>query len=266
MPAAAIAGVAAVGGSVLSASANKKAAGKAADASLAAAESNNKLAREIYGQNRDILSPFVQRGDVAGQYLNAFLGLPGAPAPQTTPQQNAFGSLPGNYVNIPGIGMVALPGIISGYGGGTFNIDGTQATPVQPSVTQGDAQNAFRGFIENSDYGFQFGEGSNALNSGYAGAGTLQSGAAMKELERFRQNLQSGYRGEYLGYLGNQQGVGLGAGSALAGVGQNYAGMVSANNTNAANAAANAALVRGQNNPFAAGLGALSGTILGRGW
>lgn len=122
----------------------------------------------------------------------------------------------------------------------------------------------FRNFIQNSDYGFQFGEGANALNSGYAGAGTLQSGAAMKGLERFRQNLQSGYRGEFNNLLANQQALGLGAASAQAGVGQNYVNTVSANNNAAGTAAANAALVKGQYNPLANALGTVGGVLLGR--
>ena len=127
------------------------------------------------------------------------------------------------------------------------------------------AQTAFGDYIKASDYGFQFGQGSNALNSGYAGAGTLQSGAAMKELEKFRQGLQSGYRGEYMNALGNQQGVGLGAASALAGVNQNYVNTISANNNNASSAAANAALIKAQNNPFAQVAGLIGGGLFSYG-
>jgi len=128
---------------------------------------------------------------------------------------------------------------------------------------QGAYQDAFRNFIGNSDYGFQFGEGANNVNSGYAGAGTLQSGAAMKDLERFRQDLQSGYRGEFNSLLANQQSLGMGAASALAGVGQNYVNTVSANNQNRADAVSNAALIRGQNNPLANTLGLLGGGLFG---
>lgn len=124
-------------------------------------------------------------------------------------------------------------------------------------------RNAFKSFIENSDYGFQFGEGANKVNSGYAGAGTLQSGAAMRDLEQFRQNLQSGYRGEFNNLLANQQSVGLGAGSALAGVGQNYVNTVSGNNQSAADAVSNAALIKGQNNPLANAIGLLGGGLFG---
>jgi hypothetical protein len=124
-------------------------------------------------------------------------------------------------------------------------------------------RNAFKSFIENSDYGFKFGEGANTVNSGYAGAGTLQSGAAMRDLEQFRQNLQSGYRGEFNSLLANQQAVGLGAGSALAGVGQNYVNTVSGNNQSAADAVSNAALIKGQNNPLANAMGLLGGGLFG---
>lgn len=123
----------------------------------------------------------------------------------------------------------------------------------------------FRNFIQNSDYGFQFGEGANKVNSGFAGAGTLQSGAAMKALEDYRQNLQSGYRGEFNSLIGSQQGLGLGAASALAGVGTNYSNAVMANNQNAGDAAANAALVKGQNSPFANALGLMGGGLYGLG-
>lgn len=129
---------------------------------------------------------------------------------------------------------------------------------------QGAYRNAFADYIRNSDYGFQFGEGANALNSGYAGAGTLQSGAAMKGLEDYRQNLQSGYRNEFNALLGNQQGVGLSGASALAGVGQNYVNTISANNNSAGTAAANAILAKGSNS-FGNTLAMLGGGILGFG-
>lgn len=108
-------------------------------------------------------------------------------------------------------------------------------------------QNAFRKFIDNSDYAFQFGEGANKVNSGYAGNGVLQSGAAMKGLEDYRQNLQSGYRGEFNNLLGNQQAFGLSAGSALAGVSTNYANSVSNINSANGNALANAAVAKANN-------------------
>lgn len=122
-------------------------------------------------------------------------------------------------------------------------------------------RDAFKNFIGNSDYGFQFDQGANKVNSGYAGSGTLQSGAAMRGLEDYRQGLQSGYRGEFNSLLANQQSLGLGAGSALAGVGQNYTNTVSGNNNNAAAALGNAALIKAQNNPLANVAGMIGGGL-----
>lgn len=190
-------------GSVLSSKSQKKAASKAADVSLQVARENNALAKDIYGENKATLSPFVGSG------------------------MNALSLLEG------GIGI----GDDTAY------------------------RNAFGNFIANSDYGFQFGEGSNALNSGYAAASTLQSGDAMRELEKYRQNLQSGYRGEFNNLLANQQSLGLGAASAQAGVGQNYVNTVSANNDSAGTAQANALLMRGANNPWANAFGSVGGAI-----
>jgi hypothetical protein len=117
-----------------------------------------------------------------------------------------------------------------------------------PQDQQAQARDQFRNFISNSDYGFQFDQGANAVNSGYAGAGTLQSGAAMRGLEDYRQGLQSGYRGQYMGMLGNQQQLGFGAASAQAGVGQNFANSMSNIYQNQGDNLANAALLKAQNN------------------
>lgn len=196
-------------GSALGARSQSKAAGKAADTSMAVAQQNNALAANIYGQNKATLSPYVQSGEPAGNQLNAMLGLNGVRA--------------GNLAN-----------------------------------------NDFGSYLKRSDYAFQLGTGTNAINSGYAGAGTVQSGAAMKELERYRQDLQSGYRGEYMNALANQQGVGLAGASALAGVGNNYVSNISNNNNSAGTAQANAQLVSGANNPFANALGMAGGFLAGR--
>lgn len=260
----------AAAGTIGSAAISSKASKKASKAAQAAADQSAQVQREIYGENKEILSPYTQRGNTAGNYLNAFLGIPGQTVAPPTPANGNI--LSGGMANIPGIGWVQIPNGGTGanwqaaLGGQVPQPAGTTAVPANgvlaQSVTPGDAQGAFRSFIQNSDYGFQFGEGSNAVNSGYAGAGTLQSGDAMRALEDYRQNLQSGYRGEYLGLLGNQQGVGAVAGSALSGVGQNYANSLGNIYTAAGDAKANAALSRAANNPFNA-LTGIGGTILG---
>jgi len=302
-------GVAAVGSSVLKSSSANKAANKAADATAQASAENTALSREIYGQNKDMLSPFVQTGTAAGALLNDFYGIP-----QTTQTvqpagtaQSAFtggfggmfgGGVPGNQSVDWGAYVRGNPdamanwnaiknnssgrrfgGDINAFGQFHYQDDGSrrdltayrmgQPAPTQqaaqPAVAPGTAsRNAFAGYLANSDYAFQQATGNNQVNSGYAGAGTIQSGAAMKALEKYRQDLQSGYRNQWASGVANQQGVGLGAASALAGVGQNYVNTISANNNAAADARANAALR--QQNIFGNALGTVAGIGLGGGF
>lgn len=270
----AVGGLAAgVAGAAISSRSQSKAANKAADTSMQVAQQNNALARDIYGQNQQALSPYMQRGNGAGDQMNALLGLGGQQqAPQQGPRSYYSGANPAatprgmdwqqDYPQNPRQYRNAL------MGGEPMNYGGQVAMPVtrQPQVGIGQQQaasNAFDIFRNSTGYQFRLGEGMNALNSGYAGAGTLQSGAAMKAAQEYGQNFASNEFGNYMGYLGNQQGVGLSGASALAGVGQNYANSVMTNNNNAGTAAANAALVKGANNPFANSLSMIGGGLFG---
>ena len=268
-------GVAGVG-SVLSSSSNKKAASKAADVSEANNTRNIALQREIYGQNQQALSPFMQRGNAAGDQLNAMLL--GAPA-QQQPAPNALAQFGGGRMN-----AAAPYGLQDGvnidqrdmWNRGGFDrapaynrsyapLAGATAAPAQGDVTvpaqQADPFDAFR---NSTGYQFRLGEAMDQVNSGYAGAGVLQSGAAMKAIaQRAGQEADNTF-GQYAGLLQGQQAVGAGAASALAGVGQNFANSVTAsNNMNAANQA-NALLVRGQNS-FGNTLGMMGGVLTGLG-
>lgn len=270
-------------GAIASSSAQKKAANTAAQTAQNTTDANNALARDIYGQNKAALSPFMQRGNVAGDYINAMLGIPstqigtmGGQQSQPTYQPNQAVRYGEDYGFSPTqVGMVGgdyrgqvtnggfLPQRFSPTAQGNMTASG--GISIQPQgVTTQNAQDAFKQYIQNSDYGFQFGQGSNAVNSGYAGAGTLQSGAAMRAMEKYRQDLQSGYRGEYMNALGNQQGVGLSGANALAGVSTNFGNTIAANNNAAGTAAANAALAKG-NNSFGNVLGMIGGGLYGYG-
>jgi len=109
------------------------------------------------------------------------------------------------------------------------------------------ANSAFDQFRNSTGYQFRLKEGMNALNSQYAGAGAIKSGAAMKSATEYGQNFASGEFGNYLNALNNQQGVGLSAAGAQAGVSTNYANAVSANNNNTASTVGNAALANAGN-------------------
>jgi len=124
------------------------------------------------------------------------------------------------------------------------------------------AQNAFNQYQGSTGYQFRLGEGMNALNSGYAGSGLLQSGAAMKGAVEYGQGFASNEFGNYMNMLGNQQNAGLAGASALAGVGQNMVGQVTANNNANGTNQANAALYRSQNG-IGNSLGMIGGGLMG---
>ena len=275
-----IGGVASIGGALLSSSAQKKAANKAADVSLQTAQENNRLAQQIYNQNAAVLSPFQQRGNAAGDAINALLGL-GVSRPQQ-PQQNAmmqFGqNAPYGYMGGSGIGdgMIERQ-MFESMGGDMYypqgyrealprvgaNANGQYQAMTSP---QADYNQAFNNYRNSTGYQFRFNEGMRALD---AAAPVLNSGARMKALQNYGQNIASGEFGNYLGQLANQQGVGLSGASAQAGVGQNYVNSVTANNNSAGSAAANAALMRGQATSnmwggIANGIGGIFGSSFGR--
>lgn len=232
------------GASALSASASKKAANRATASAEQTAAQNNALQREIYQQNAAVLSPFQQRGNAAGDAINSLLGLGAPRQPAFNPQanQNPLMRFYGERNTIMGAPTMF------GYetmGGDQF-MQGWQEQPVQTiqaTNPQADYNNAFNNYRNSTGYQFRFNEGMRALD---AGAPVLNSGARLKAALNYGQNIASNEFGNYLGQLANQQGVGLAGASAQAGVGQNYANSVSANNNSAGTAAANAALMRGQ--------------------
>lgn len=130
-----------------------------------------------------------------------------------------------------------------------------------PSSTDPNAaSNAFSTFQNSDGYQFRLNQGEQALNTGYAAKGLIQSGAAMKGINAFAQGTASDEFQKYLGNLSNQQGVGLSGANALAGVGTNYANAVSSNNNNAATVAGNADIAGANsvNNSITNGLNAFS--------
>jgi len=248
------------GGSALSSSKANSAAKQASADATATARENNALTREIYGKNEATLSPFVQTGTAAGALLNDFYGIQPAAQPvaptYTPPAQTPY---------TPTGGFGGMVGTISRIiarrnGWGEFDNNEPAPAPVATVAPKADSRSAFANYITNSDYAFQQQEGGNKVNSGYAGAGTVQSGAAMRALEKYRQNLQSGYRGEWAGGVANQQGVGLTAAGALAGVSTNFGNTIAASNTAASNARANAAL--SQQSVFGNALGTAGGALM----
>ena len=232
MPAAVIGGVIAGAGAIGSAVIANKGASSAAKATQQAADQSAAVIRENYDKSAAALAPWQQSGLAANAMLNDFYGIPQA-QPQPFAQQAPSPYAGSSYAGFKGAFGVQRP---------------AQPNAMLPAAQpQVNSRDAFKRFIENSDYGFKFGEGSNDINSGYAGAGAIKSGAAMKALEGYRQNLQQGYRGEYLAGLGNQQQIGFGAASAQAGVSQAAGNSLASIYQNQGANAANAALLKAQN-------------------
>ncbi len=123
------------------------------------------------------------------------------------------------------------------------------------SVSQEDAQGAFNNYLSNFGFDSELENGSRAIIGNQASRRLLGSGSTLKSLQRFGLGLRDQYRGNFLNSIGNQQAGGLQAASALAGVGSQYTGQVSANNNQNAANIGNAALARaGSNTNFLSGL------------
>jgi hypothetical protein len=290
----------AIGGGLLAAGASRSAANTAANAQQQATQGQLQLGREQMGQARDIynanyamLSPFVGRGDVAGQSINALLGLPTAPT-MTSPLATASGSqgvdgIAGyNGPSMAEIQGMQHDGIQHNYANAlaayntarqaAHNAPAPAATPAAttPAVTPMSAQDAFNNFANSAGMQFQLDQGEKAINSGYAAHGQLQSGAAMKALQGYgQQTALNNYFLPYMGLLGGQQSTGAQSGAAVAGVGSNFSntaagisGQMGNALQNGADATGNAALLRGQANSqlyssLGSSLGNLAGSVFG---
>jgi hypothetical protein len=237
-----IGGVASIGGALLGSKSNSKAIDKASDAQSAATKEATALQREIYQQNVGYQTPYLNTGNAAMAQINALLGLQvpqAAPIAQPTQgnpglQQEPFDNEPqqgGNYWR-------NILGQIRARKQQQQQQAPAAVTPpmTTPPITQATAQSAYDQFKNYTGYQYRLNEGQNAINSGYAAKGTLQSGAAMLALQKHGQDYASGEFGNYMGYLTGQQQLGPGAANALGGVGTNYA-----------NNAGNIAMQNGQN-------------------
>ena len=253
MPAAIIGGAIAAVGGIGSAIISNKGASKAAEATTQAAQTATDSQTQMYAQNAAALSPFQATGIGAMGQINAMLGIGNTGTYGGQQAQQMVEQAPAGDFGYGGMGGEDFGGQ---YGmGGRFGQRQFQqprnALMAQPA--QGNPWDGFKNYLEGSNYAFEFDRGANAVNSGYAGAGTVKSGAAMKGIEDYRQGLQSGYRGEYMNALGNQQALGFSAASAQAGVGQNFANNISNIAMNKGDNLANASLVKSQNTANALG-------------
>lgn len=284
MPIGAIVGSAVVGGAATYASSksNSKAINKSTAAQQASDAQQIAYQREAYAKNEAALSPFMARGNAAGNTINALLGLGGAvtvpggqqglPTPQQgilSPYQGVNPDTTGTVIGLPhgrfSTGMESA-GNPFGFNRSGFLQGGQTAQTTQPagqSPAQA-AQAAYDIFKQSTGYTSRLKEGMGALSANFFGGNVGQSGAAIKAALRYGQDYASDEFGRYLGYLGNQQGVGFSGASALAGVGQGFADRMSEISQSGANTTSQAAIARAQNNgALFTGLAGIAGNAAG---
>lgn len=284
--------------SKLSSDSTKKAANKAADAQVQAARENNALATQFRAENTANFTPTLNSGTRANALLDSFLyGTPSAaPQPFGAPANDqgmgvVNGGMPmndGGGGNGIAASMLSQQEFMPDYsvgqtavnGRGARNLalaraqasmPGVQTPPVMTAAPQSpvaaqptNALSGYDQFVASPYYQTPLQEGIRARNMGYAARGTLQSGAALKELDRFGQNYGAGRMDEYLGLAERQANRGVTGASAIAGVGQNALSAMTANNQSGADAVANAALLRAQaNNALYGSFAGIAGNLAG---
>ena len=255
-----IGAAAAIGGSLLSSSAAKKGAKQAADSQLAVAQQNNALVRE----NRDFLAgqvqPFANSGQRANALIDSFLYPPApqaaAPQPFAAPiaAEPSMGDIHGlgteqwdesPYLSPRGFeGRTVLPARpVQGMTAPTIASPGVPGTV---GTTAPSGPSGYDAFVASPYYQNPLREGMEAINKGYAARGILQSGAALRQLNRYGQDYGAGRMDEFIRLAQGQQATGLQGVGILGGVTTNALTATTGNNQNAADAAANAAIMRAQ--------------------
>lgn len=260
----------------------------AGGATLAAAKSNSKgikqasqlqsdsnaqsvaLQRDVYNQNSAALQPWQQSGLQANSILQGALGFGGTQGlPTQQPlQQMQQGQQGSPYGAKPWLeGPQGFSGDYPAQMGG-YMPQGPQNAPQATvgGITNGQAANdAFKTFLDSINYNWQLEQGNNAFNGAWAGAGTLQSGAAEMARSDYNRNMaQSLAYQPWLSGVSDIANRGFGAASAQAGVGQNYANSVSGLNSANANAMAQLQIAKaGNNSSTIGGLGMIGANVLG---
>jgi hypothetical protein len=262
---AAILGAAAIGaaGSALSSKSNSKAINNATAAQQTATNAQIAAQQQARAENSAALAPYMARGNAAGETINAALGLGGTVAPaQPAALTYDGGFMPPYALNPGGYGYQGEP--VNGANGAYVQQTGPAQAPQGGQTPAQAAANAYELFKQSTGYQTRFSEGNRSLAANYFGGGVGQSGAAIKAALKYGQNFASNEFGNWLGALGNQQGVGFSAASANAGVSQGFADRLSEISQNNANATASAAALKANNNnAFFGSLAGIAGQTAG---
>lgn len=279
------AGIGAAGsaiGGIMGGKGAKKAAKTAAKSQEKVTSMNNALVQGMYNSNANRLDPYIQGGTRAGNVLMELLLGPGggAPAgggagggggtwtggpsaeeqlafllsgsrdpigPQRTAQINSFQGTPEQKLQMA---VSLLTDKERPYWNQYQASNPRQWTPTAAPAagTPGapsSALSAWDQFRNSTNYNWRFNQGKEATAQNFAGT-ALDSGAQRIAEIEYGQQFASNELGNWMNMLAGQQGIGLQAGGALAGVGINATNAQTANNQMAADARGNAALISGQ--------------------
>lgn len=167
---------------------------KGADAQAGAARSAARVQENIFNQTRQDFAPARAAGNNALAALQYEIGI---------------GSSPSEITRGPDGFMAA---------GMPF-----KSVSQARQYLRGQGISNYGGFTETPGYQFRFDEGQKAIERSAAARGGMNSGATMKALTRFGQNIAADEYNNYLNRLSSVAGAGQVATSQVAQAGQNYA-------------------------------------------
>lgn len=266
--------------SVLGGVVNNGAIQSAKNAAEAAGQNNSALLKSNLNTANGLEQPYTATGINANNQINALLGLPSTGVTPGSAQSQANPDYAGYVRNRPD--LMAQFQAQTGYARGRtmedygrlmwtqFDNSGSKYTPYGASTKGYDpanpqqsldsyqgqpeagdattaAQNAFKAYQDSTGHQFRLDTGVNALQSSAAAKGLLKSGATLKGLDQYGQNLGTQDFGNYLQGLQGQQALGTGATTNLINVGTGTANALTGVNDNLASTTANAGLTGAAN-------------------
>lgn len=217
-----------VGSAVIGGIASDRAAGKAANAQMAAADTATAEQRRQYDLSRQDLAPYRQVGTQALNQLGSLYGFTPYSEPRPTqPTGYNFGNAGRTASDVLGpiaarvAGRTITGGPFGGFGDAVYNPNApAQTSSAQPGMAQG---NGMAGFWASPDYNFRRTEGLRGIEQSAAARGGALSGNALRATTNFSSDLASQEFGNYYNRLANLAGIGQTATNAGVIAGQNYA-------------------------------------------
>lgn len=257
--------VASIAGGLLGASA----AGDAADAQAAAAANQLALEKQMYDETVERFQPFLNSGVNAQNALAFELGLAERPTFGGNPMDvveftETSGGNNGQFTPRyqPGSEGAQNPAWNATTTTTRYRV-GDQVFSDRAAAEEYAAANPtggteYQGFQATPSYEFRMNSGLDALNSSAAARGSLNSGATLKALEDYRNNLSASEYDSYISRLGSMASSGQAAAGNAANASANYASGAGQAYGNMGNA--QAAGYIGQANAWNTGIGNAIGT------